>query len=362
MAAGNGGGAGGEEVETFHRALFLHRHGAEIERVRQERGLAEDRLTDLEARWRSSLEAIQDQRENLPVEGADGPDVRPNAPWNAWDAGMFAAAAAGIVFLLTFGVMNVSFNLIESGIATFVENPLRAYLWAALLPVGALAVKVGWDFLGEGRRRAAYLWACLAVGVLAVFVWVGAYASVYPSLSKSTDEMIGSLRVFDEDGSGDPVMALGGGGAKILDMILVTAQSVAEVCLSAVLGMYMTQLYARHRPVRMAPNPLFGPLNAERARLDEQVGRERRAVAEARGSEVRLENQMTAFVAYARALYQRELALREDRGHRQRLALERIAEDLRNRLAEVNDGIAAPSLVPVDGEDGGRTFRREGVG
>lgn len=40
-----------------------------------------------------------------------------------------------------------------------------AYLWAALLPVGALAVKVGWDVLASARLRTLYLWACLGIGL-----------------------------------------------------------------------------------------------------------------------------------------------------------------------------------------------------
>src|SRR5881396_4294701 len=97
---------------------------------------------------------------------------------------MFIVGCLGIVCLITFGVWNISFNLLESGLITFRENPVRSYLWAALLPVGALAVKIGWDFLQDRRRRDVYLWSCLLLGMLGVIVWAGAYASVYPTLSK----------------------------------------------------------------------------------------------------------------------------------------------------------------------------------
>ena len=93
---------------------------------------------------------------------------------------MFAAALLGIASLIVFGVLNISFNLLESGLVTFMENPVRAYFWTALLPVGALGVKVGWDFLQNRRIRDMYLWACLALGVGGVLVWVAAYASIYP--------------------------------------------------------------------------------------------------------------------------------------------------------------------------------------
>lgn len=68
--------------------------------------------------------------------------------------------ALAVISLLVFGVFNVSFNLLESGIVTFTEHPVRAYLWAALLPVGALGVKVGrfWNlFLKVQGARLAIL-------------------------------------------------------------------------------------------------------------------------------------------------------------------------------------------------------------
>ena len=104
---------------------------------------------------------------------------------------MFGVCCAAIVFLIAFGVSNISFNLLESGFVTFRENPVRAYLWTALLPVGALAVKVGWDSLGGRRARGLYLWSCLVAGLAGLLAWVAAYASVYPSLSKGINDQIG---------------------------------------------------------------------------------------------------------------------------------------------------------------------------
>lgn len=119
-------------------------------------------------------------------------------------------------------------------------------------------------------------------------------------------------------------------------MMLVGAQAIAEIFLSAVLGMYMTQLYTRHRPVRLARNPTFLQFDEERARLEQEVAKERLALAEAKGEEGRLEHQMTAFIAYARSLFQRELALRRDRNHQKRLVLDDIAEQFKKRLAAVD--------------------------
>lgn len=327
------GGTRGQDVEAFHRALFLHQHGHDLARFREQRRVSEDRLVDLEARLGRVRQRLAGAGPFVPVLEDGRPDTQPNAPWNFWDRTMFVAAAAAIVCLLVFGVLNVSFNLLESGLVTFAEHPYRAYFWAALLPVGALAVKVGWDLLRGLRQRDIYLWTCLALGVAGVLVWVAAYASIYPALSRTAAEQIGSLSVTDQGSSTDDSFGqLTSGGAKRIDMLLVSAQALAEICLSAVLGIYLTQLYAKHRPVRLAPDPAYTQFDAERRRLEAGVSQERLALADAAGGEARLENQLAVFVKYARSLFEREAALRRDPTHQKRRLLDDIAGQIRTRL------------------------------
>ncbi|MGH7967293.1 MAG: hypothetical protein ACREIC_01060, partial [Limisphaerales bacterium] len=192
----NAQGAAPEEIEGYHRALFLHHHAVEWEVYRQQARTHGDRLAFLESRLKDTELRLSERPKLVPVTLDGGEDVKPSAPWNFWDRAMFVVCALGILCLIVFGVLNISFNLLESGFITFRENPFRSYLWAALLPVGALAVKVGWDCLAEGRQRVIYLWSCLGLGMLGVLTWVGAYACVYPTLSKGINEQIASLTVF----------------------------------------------------------------------------------------------------------------------------------------------------------------------
>lgn len=324
---------GHEEITTFHRALFLHEHGRDLERFRQQCRIHEDRIASLDARLQTVRGKLQAEENLVPVLENGMPDTQPSAPWHLWDRVMFGAAAAAIACLLLFGIFNISFNLLESGIVTFTAHPIRAYFWAALLPVGALAVKVGWDFLQDRRRRDIYVWSCLALGVAGVIVWLAAYAAIYPSLSRTAEEQLQSLSVFDAPpGTTDYLSSLTSGGAKRIDMILVGAQAIAEVCLSAVLGIYLTQLYAKHRPVRLVRNPVFAQLDDERSSLEESLSQERLALADARGSESRLEHQLAVFVACAQSLFQKEAALRRDRNHQKRLVFEEVTQQLRARL------------------------------
>src|SRR3954463_14051882 len=189
--------SGPEEIEQYHRALFLHHHAIEWEKYRQVAKTHEHRLAFLEGQLKDTDLGLSQRTRLVPVTVDGQDDLKPTSSWNAWDLLMFAACSVGIICLITFGVWNISFNLLESGLVTFRDNPIRSYLWAALLPVGALAVKIGWDFLQDRRRRDIYLWTCLLVGMLGVLVWVGAYACVYPTLSKGVNEHIASLTVFD---------------------------------------------------------------------------------------------------------------------------------------------------------------------
>src|SRR6266513_2738430 len=211
--------SGLESVEQYHRSLFLHHHAVEWEKHRQQARIHEDRIAFLEDQLKITDLGLSARTKLVPVTVDGQEDTKPSCPWHTWDALMFAAGCLGIVCLITFGVWNISFNLLESGLITFRDNPVRSYLWAALLPVGALAVKIGWDFIQERRRRDVYLWSCLALGVLGVIVWVAAYACVYPTLSKGINEQIASLSLYDANAAGTGVGRLNFAGAKWIDAI-----------------------------------------------------------------------------------------------------------------------------------------------
>ena len=325
-----------EQVEDYHRALFLHHHAVEWEKYRQQARTHEDCLAYLEGQLKSTDSVLSSRSKLVPVAVDGEDDTKPTSPWNAWDLLMFVLCSLGIVCLITFGIWNISFNLLESGLITFRENPIRSYLWAALLPVGALAVKLGWDFLQDRKRRDVYLWTCLLLGMLGVLVWAGAYACVYPTLSKGIDEHIATLTVFDNASPSSSAGGLNFAGAKWIDVITVASQAIAEIFLSAVMGMYLTILYARHRPVRLALDPTFDQLTQERRNLETSIARERSSLGEANGNLVRLENQLSALIAYGRSVFHRERAQRKDQSEKRQVILDQLSEHVRNHLETSN--------------------------
>ena len=325
--------AAATEIEQYHRALFLHHHAVEWEQSRQKARTHAERLAFLEGRLKETELSLGQRQGFVPVMVDGREDTTPSPPWNAWEMLMFAICGLGIVCLIAFGVSNISFNLLESGFITFRENPLRAYLWTALLPVGALAIKVGWDCIPERRTRDRYLWFCLAAGILGVLVWVAAYASVYPSLSKGINDQIASLTVSDASpASGAAPGGLNFAGAKWIDVVTVAGQAMAEIFLSAVLGMYLTILYARHRPVRLAADPAAAHLNQERGRLEQTIARERLGLGEANGNIAKLENQLAALLAYGKSMFYREAARRQDQTQKRQIILEQLSDHVRTHL------------------------------
>jgi hypothetical protein len=338
----NPGVSGPEEVEHYHRAIFLHHHAVEWEKYRQVAKTHEDRLAFLEGQLKNTDQGLSARTRLVPVTVDGQEDIKPTCPWNAWDLIMFLAGALGIVCLVTFGVWNISFNLLESGLITFRENPIRAYLWAALLPVGALAVKIGWDFLQDRKQREVYLWTCLVLGMLGVFVWVAAYACVYPTLSKGINEHLATLTVFDNGSQSSP-FGLNFAGAKWIDVITVASQAIAEIFLSAVMGIYLTNLYSRHRPVRLGEDPAFTQLIQERRNLEDGIARERSHLGEATGNLVRLENQLSALIAYGKSMFHREMAKRQDQTEKRQVILDQLSEHLRTHLDTVEGNRLAAS-------------------
>jgi len=340
--------AAATEIEGYHRALFMHHHAVEWEQARLKARTHGERLAFLEGRLKATELTLSERSALVPVMIDGREDTAPTAPWNGWEVFMFVICSAGILCLIAFGVSNISLNLLESGFVTFRENPTRAYLWSALLPVGALAIKIGWDCAEDRRIRARYLWTCLALGLAGVLVWVAAYASVYPTLSKSINDQIATLSVFDAASAAPHGVNFA--GAKWVDVMTVAGKAVAEILLSAVLGMYLTILYARHRPVRLAIDPAAAQLDQERRRLEESIARERAGLGEANGHIVKLENQLAALLAYGKSLFHREAARRQDQSEKRQIILEQLSDHVRchldtaggeNRLSQAAPGGAA---------------------
>src|SRR5215469_15098498 len=94
------GGTSADEIESYHRALFLHHHAIDWEKHRQEAKVHEERLAYLEGKLKESQLALSERQKFIPVTVEGREDVLPTQPWNAWDLFMFIVAILGVAALI----------------------------------------------------------------------------------------------------------------------------------------------------------------------------------------------------------------------------------------------------------------------
>src|SRR6266481_9157587 len=120
--------------------------------------------------------------------------------------------------------------------------------------------------------------------------------------------------------------------------------------------MYLTSLYSKHRPVRLAYDPAFIQLSRERRGLATGIARERLLLGEANGNLLRLENQLSALIAYGKSMFHREAAKRQDQSEKRQVILDQLSDHLRGHLEAVVSGnslatrSARPSLDRKNGD------------
>src|SRR6476659_6558349 len=82
-------GSAPEEIEQYHRALFLHQHAVEWEKYRQEAKTSQDRIAFLAERVKAAEAQLGSRRKLVPATVDGQEDLKPTSPWNAWDIAMF---------------------------------------------------------------------------------------------------------------------------------------------------------------------------------------------------------------------------------------------------------------------------------
>jgi hypothetical protein len=90
--------------------------------------------------------------------------------------------------------------------------------------------------------------------------------------------------------------------------------------------------------VRLAYDPTFSQLSQERKSLEASIARERLGLGEAAGNLLRLENQLSALIAYGTSVFQREAARRQDQAEKRQVILDQLSEHLRSHLDTVEMG------------------------
>ena len=85
-----------------------------------------------------------------------------------------------------------------------------------------------------------------------------------------------------------------------------------------------------------------------------EIARERLRLGEANGSLVRLENQLTALIAFGKSMFHRESASRQDQSQKRQVILDQLSEHLRGHLETVGTGqlSSGPGRTVLNGSNG----------
>jgi Mrp family chromosome partitioning ATPase len=94
----------------------------------------------------------------------------------------------------------------------------------------------------------------------------------------------------------------------------------------------------------------------ERRGLESSIERERAALGDATGNLLRLENQLSALIAYGKSMFHRESAKRQDQAEKRQVILDQLSDHLRHHLesADANNRLTASgSGSGLNGNNGG---------
>ena len=305
---------GETRVAEQHRNLHIMARGGEMRTLERKRESVAANLN----RVVQGIERLSIQMKRT-RQWMDTPSAEPPKAWTWWEvlgAGVLGIAALACLFA---DVHTYWVNLMESGIRTFVENPISAGLYGAL----ALVLPFGLKFvLGRFSRKdsgpcplARTIVGLTIVCALAAFV---AFAMSFRAPGEESAASFGSL-------ASDSVEAQSAVPQRVFTVLLMITTGM----LSAVLGHWLTLVLEEHRRGGRVLNPQYAVVRDELERLQLIENYERETLGAIEGKLAELQAEQSALVDSATNLF------RELRGIAQRDSA-RLA-----RLAQGTSGAAA---------------------
>ncbi len=87
--------------------------------------------------------------------------------------------------------------------------------------------------------------------------------------------------------------------------------------------------------------------------MEASIARERLGLGEATGNLLRLENQLSALIAYGTSVFHRETARRQDQAEKRQVILDQLSEHLRSHLDTVEVGSRLAPAAPSSRRENG---------
>lgn len=164
----------------------------------------------------------------------------PFAKWQTRDQLSGALAATAIIGLLGASYAGIQATLADAGLPIFEEQKHLPFLLSMLAPAAGIMIKQATGVFNDPASKDRYRKAVTATGIVAFFIWIPAFASLFEGLSG----------VFDPFKETNHFVAWGFNVAHI----------VAEALISAALFFQLDALMAKYAPSDQVPNNARPPL------------------------------------------------------------------------------------------------------
>ncbi len=232
-----------QAVRAYCTSLYHMTFGEEISRLKisipedEQRGKQLKKEIATQEQFISKTERMIRIKDKLARDIPDKQD-RDMRKWLDILLGVVCLAAA--LFVLGMGASNVFSIIMASGTPIFLEQPELAWMLSGLLPLGAFALEFFKRHLHSDQAKKIYNTITFALAAILLLTWVVLFALVFGSPG---DDAIDFDKLLKPSGSNDL--------AKAFTMV----QLLAELFIGASLFTSAGDLFAKHSPTRLIPNP-----------------------------------------------------------------------------------------------------------
>lgn len=235
-----------QAAQDHAETLFRKEHGAEYQRLIEEKPVLQSIKTHLQAILEQALERKRHTDPfSIMEDGRSLNETRiPFSQWRTEHRISLIVLLVAAVVTAGIGFSNIFSTLMASGEPVYLESKWLAALTASSLPLASLAIERIYHFLKLDATRYRYVMVVFSSTAVFAVWWVLAFSSQ-----------------FDAVGTGFSFDDLGGGGK---DTSLVRIQLLLEMFTAASLGLAVDQISRRY-------SPDSNDINPERLKNDEAV-------------------------------------------------------------------------------------------
>lgn len=282
-----------QAVRTHCTSLYYMTFGEEISRLKIDIPDGEQRCTRLkkeiaaQEQFISKTERMIRVRDKLAREIPDKHD-RDMRKWLDIVLGGICLLAALVV--LGMGASNVFSIIMASGTPVFLEQPELAWMLSGLMPLGAFALEFFKRHLHSDHAKRIYNTIIFALAAFLLVDWVVLFALVFGSPGDTGLDYGDLLKPAEEDYLG-----------KSFTMV----QLLAELLVGASLFTSAGDLFAKHSPARLIPNPDYVEATQLLEQMKNDVAPVTEALTQKKARLDMLEHGLTLYLSEQVASYER---------------------------------------------------------